>query len=151
MSESSLFPRNLFALSCLCLFLFLICATPVIAGITPDSRSTCQVSIPRMPVWEITAEQADTLIAGSNNNLTGLQILEICTLQEFSGSHLPGAIWVDSGLSGYEEVIRDLDPERFLVISSRSGYPEQVIRSCEDAGVKGVFSITPASTSQKSG
>lgn len=150
MSESPLFPRNFFALTCLCLLLILVCATSAIAEITPDSRSTCQVSIPRMPVWEITAEQAETLIAGSNNNLTGLQILEICTLQEFSGSHLPGAIWVDSGLSGYEEVIRDLDPERFLVISSRSGYPEQVIRSCEDTGVKGVFTIT-GNSSQKSG
>lgn len=150
MSESPLFPRSFFALTCLCLLLILVCATSTIAEITPDSRSTCQVSIPRMPVWEITAEQAETLIAGSNNNLTGLQILEICTLQEFSGSHLPGGIWVDSGLSGYEEVIRDLDPERFLVISSRSGYPEQVIRSCEDAGVKGVFTIT-GNSSQKSG
>lgn len=150
MSESSLFPRNLFSLSCLCLFLILVCAIPVIAGITPDSRSTCQVSIPRMPVWEITEEQADTLIAGTNTDLTGLQILEISTLQEFSGSHLPGAIWVDSGLSGYEGVIGDLDPERFLVISSRSGYPEQFIRSCEDAGVKGVFTIT-GNSSQKSG
>ena len=56
-----------------------------------------------------------------------VQLVDVCTAEEYNTGHIPGSINIDV-LKGYEELTSTLDPERPVALYCRSG------RRSENAG-----------------
>lgn len=119
-------------------------ATPGLAeipGITPDSQYTCQVSVDRMPVWNLTVNQTEQLLSGQNSRMIGIPIIDLRPAVEFRSCHLSGAVSLDPASESFDKDFSELNSTSpILVCADR--YPEEFMIQCELNEFPGVFYLS---------
>ncbi|HWQ65993.1 MAG TPA: rhodanese-like domain-containing protein [Methanospirillum sp.] len=110
------------------------------ALVTPDMRSTCQIAVDRMPVWNLTPDQAALLLEGSNPVSKGMHILDLRSPGEFALSHIPGAEQVNPEPESVKKALLKINSTNPVFMYGGNGADSQLlITVCEDAGCSGVF------------